>query len=55
MNIKLLFSALSKFVCGILLLGILLFLPANTIYFPGAWRFIGFIYSDVYIWNSIIY
>lgn len=55
MNIKLLFSALSKFVCGILLLGILLFLPANTIYFPGAWRFIGLLFIPMFIFGIVLF
>ena len=55
MNIKLLFSALSKFVCGILLLGILLFLPANTMYFPGAWRFISLLFIPMFIFGIVLF
>lgn len=55
MNIKLLFSALSKYICGILLLGILLFLPANTMYFPGAWRFISLLFIPMFIFGIVLF
>lgn len=36
---KLLLSALTKFIAGLLLVGALLFWPAGTFAYAGAWRF----------------
>ncbi len=40
MTIRLFFSAMFKFTLGLVLLGVLLFLPAGTFHWPGAWRFL---------------
>ena len=37
---KLFFNAFSKFTIGLALIGALLFLPAWTVYYPGAWLFL---------------
>ena len=37
-------SALLKFICGLLLVGALLFLPAGTLSYPNAWLFIGLLF-----------
>lgn len=41
---KLLLSALTKFLMGILLVGALLFLPAGSLLFPNAWLFLGLLF-----------
>lgn len=37
---KLLFQALTKLISGLVLVGLLLFLPAGTLAYPGAWLFL---------------
>ena len=39
MNIKLFFQAIIKFLLGVLLVGLLIFIPANTIKFLNGWLF----------------
>ena len=38
--VKLLLNALAKFVCGLLLVGLLIFLPAGTLAYAGGWLLI---------------
>ena len=40
MSIKLFFQAITKFLFGVLLIGLLIFLPANTINYWNVWLFI---------------
>ena len=41
---KLLIEALSKFACGLLLVGLLIFLPAGTLGYAYAWLFVGLLF-----------
>ena len=41
---KLLANALIKFTCGLLVVGLLIFLPAGTVHFPGGWLLIGLLF-----------
>lgn len=41
---KLLVSALTKYIMGFILVGVLLFLPAWTLRYPGAWLFIALLF-----------
>ena len=41
---KLLISALTKYLCGLLLVGLLLFLPAGTLNYPGGLLFCGLLF-----------
>ena len=41
MSGKLIIKAVTKFTVGILLVGLLLFVPAGTFRYPGAWLFMG--------------
>ena len=41
---KLLANALIKFTCGLLIVGLLIFLPAGTVHFPGGWLLIGLLF-----------
>lgn len=41
MKIKLFFRAITAMLTGLILMGLMLFLPAGTIAFPGAWRLLG--------------
>ena len=49
MTIKLFFQALTKFVLGLLLIGLLLFLPAGTFDFWQAWLFIAVLFVPMFI------
>lgn len=40
MNFKLMINALFKYICGLLLVGMLLFLPAGSLRYSAAWRMI---------------
>lgn len=41
---KLLINACTKFLCGLLLVGLLLFLPAGTIYYVRGWLLVGLLF-----------
>jgi protein-S-isoprenylcysteine O-methyltransferase Ste14 len=44
---KLLLSALIKFLCGVLLVGLLIFLPAGTVCYPNGWLFMGLLFAPM--------
>ena len=46
---KLLFDALSKFFCGFLLVGLLIFLPAGTLHFAKGWLLMGLLFGPMLI------
>lgn len=52
---KLLLSALVKFTCGLLLVGLLIFLPAGTIAFPGGWLLMGLLFAPMLIAGFVMY
>ena len=45
---KLFFNALIKFICGVVLVGLLLFWPAGTFEFVNAWIFIGALFIPMF-------
>ena len=49
MNIKLFFQAIIKFMLGVLIVGLLLFIPANTISFWNGWLFMGLLFIPMFI------
>ena len=49
MNKKLFVSALVKFFAGFVLVGLLVFLPAVTLNFPGGWLFMGLLFVPMFI------
>ena len=51
---QLLVSALTKTVAGFFLIGLLLFLPAGTWNYPGAWRFIGLLFVPMLILGVVL-
>lgn len=51
---KLFFSAITKFLCGLLLVGALLFLPAGTAYYPGGWRLIGLLFVPMLVAGLVL-
>ena len=46
---KLLMEALAKFTCGLLLVGLLIFLPAGTLSFTYGWLFVGLLFAPMLI------
>ena len=46
---KLLVNALVKFLLGLLMVGLLVFLPAGTFHYPGAWLLIGLLFAPMLI------
>ena len=51
---KLLLSALTKFIFGIVLVGALLFLPAWTLSWPGAWLFLALLFIPMLLMGVIM-
>ena len=52
---KLLISALTKFICGVLAVGLLVFLPAGTLNYPGGWLFCGLLFIPMLILGIVLY
>jgi len=52
---KLLFSALTKFLIGLGLVGLLLFLPAGSLSYPGAWRLIALLFIPMLLLGIVLY
>ena len=52
---KLLISALLKFVLGVILVGILVFLPAWTINYPNGWLFMGILFIPMFIVGIVLF
>ena len=51
---KLFLSALTKFFCGLVLVGALLFLPAGSFAFVGGWIFIGLLFIPMLILGAVL-
>ena len=49
MNIKLLFQAIIKFLLGVLIVGMLVFMPANTLNYWNGWLFMGLLFGPMFI------
>ena len=54
MKVKLFFNALTKYLLGLLLTGLLLFLPAGTLRYPNGWLFIGLLFLPMLILGGIM-
>ena len=52
---KLLFSALIKFLMGILLVGLLLFLPAGGFSYMNGWLFLGLLFLPMLIFGVVLF
>ena len=55
MNAKLFFQALSKFLFGLIIICILLFIPAGTIDYPNGWLFIALLFIPMFIVGIIVF
>lgn len=49
MNIKLFLQAIIKFILGVLIIGLLLFIPANTMNYCNGWLFMGLLFIPMFI------
>lgn len=55
MKTKLLIQAICKFSAGVLLMGLLLFLPAGTWRYPGGWRLCGLLFIPMLMLGLILF
>lgn len=54
MNVKLFFQAIIKFILGVIIIGLLLFIPANTIYYWNGWLLMGLLFVPMFIAGIIL-
>ena len=54
MNIKLFFEAIIKFILGVAIIGLLIFVPANTINYWNGWLFMGLLFIPMFIAGIIM-
>lgn len=54
MDADLFFQAMTKFISGLLILGILVFLPAGTLNYPNGWLFMGLLFIPMFIMGIIL-
>lgn len=54
MNMKLFFQAIIKFILGVLVIGVLLFVPANTVYYWNGWLFMILLFVPMFIAGIIL-
>ena len=52
---KLLFRAITKFIVGLVLVGMLLFLPAGTFVYVNAWMFIALLFIPIFILGVVLF
>lgn len=52
---KLLLDALTKFICGLLLVGLLIFLPAGTLEYPNGWLLMGLLFVPMLIAGLVMF
>ena len=49
MTVKLFVQAMAKFMLGVVLVGLLVFLPAGTLAFPGGWLLMGILFVPMFL------
>ena len=54
MNTKLFFNAIIKYLLGVLIVGLLLFLPAGSFYYYNGWLFMGLLFIPMFIFGIIL-
>ena len=54
MSVKLFFEAIIKYVIGVILVGLLLFIPAGTLKFINGWLFMGLLFIPMFIAGIIM-
>ena len=51
---NLLLNALVKFICGLLAVGGLIFIPAGTFEYPNGWLFIGLLFCPMLVLGVVL-
>lgn len=51
---KPIFSAVSKFIIGLLLVGCLIFIPAGTLHYTDGWIFLGLLFIPIFIMGVVL-
>ena len=54
MNIKLFFKAITRYILGVIIVGFLLFVPANTFEYWNAWLFMGLLFIPMFLFGIIM-
>ena len=54
MTTKLFFSAITKFLLGVLIIGLLIFIPAGTFHYVNGWLFMGVLFIPMFIAGIIM-
>jgi len=54
-NIRLLLRACAFYLCGLLVVMLLLFLPAGTLAYPGGWRLIGLLFGPMLLLGVVLF
>ena len=54
MDVNLFFQAIKKFILGLIIVGLLLFIPAGSLNYPNAWLFIGLLFIPMLIVGGIL-
>ena len=54
MDIKLFLKAITRYILGIVIVGVLLFIPANTFEYWNAWLFMGILFIPMFIAGIIL-
>ena len=54
MSIKVFIEAITKFILGVILIGVIIFLPANTINYWNGWLFIGLLFIPMFFAGIIM-
>ena len=54
MNVKLFLQAIIKYLCGVLIVGCLLFIPANSFEYWNGWLFMGLLFIPMFIAGIIL-
>ena len=52
---KLLMNGLIKFTCGLLMVGLLIFLPAGTLRYTYGWLFVGLLFVPMFIAGLVMF
>ena len=47
-------NAMIKYLSGLIMMGVLLFLPAGTLRYAGGWRFIGLLFFPMFILGIVL-
>ncbi len=47
-------QAIGKFIAGVILVGLLIFLPAGTLHFPNGWLFMGVLFIPIFIMGLVL-